>query len=88
MSRFLSTLTLIVATLLGASLVSSDQIQPLLDVGEERQISEKASQIKIDSYEKKQYEVAISEFSKVPLHGEHYSEAQHYIDLINLNNLI
>ena len=37
----------------------------------------------IDSYEKKQYEVAISEFSKVPLHGEHYSEAQHYLDLIN-----
>ena len=37
----------------------------------------------IDSYEKKQYEVAISEFSKVPLHAEHYSEAQHYLDLIN-----
>ena len=37
----------------------------------------------IDAYEKQQFEVAISEFSKVPLHGEHYSEAQHYLDLIN-----
>ena len=37
----------------------------------------------IFAYEKRQYEVAISEFSKVPLHREHYSEAQHYLDLIN-----
>ena len=41
----------------------------------------------IDAYEKQQFEVAISEFSKVPLHGEHYSEAQHYIDLINYDRL-
>ena len=41
----------------------------------------------IDAYEKRQYEVAISEFSKVPLHGEHYSEAQNYIDLINYEML-
>ena len=37
----------------------------------------------IVAYEKQQFEVAIFEFSKVPLHGEHYSEAQHYLDLIN-----
>ena len=37
----------------------------------------------IVAYKKQQFEVAISEFSKVPLHGEHYSEAQHYLDLIN-----
>jgi len=41
----------------------------------------------IDAYEKQQFEVAISEFSKVPLHGEHYSEAQYYIDLINYERL-
>ena len=41
----------------------------------------------IEAYEKQQFEVAISEFSKVPLHGEHYSEAQHYIDLINYEML-
>ena len=41
----------------------------------------------VDAYEKQQYEVAISEFSKVPLHGEHYSEAQYYIDLINYEML-
>ena len=41
----------------------------------------------IDAYEKQQFEVAISEFSKVPLHGEHYSEAQHYIDQINYDKL-
>lgn len=41
----------------------------------------------IDAYEKKQLEVAISEFSKVPLHGEHYSEAQQYINLINYEKL-
>ena len=39
----------------------------------------------IVAYEKQQFEVAISEFLKVPLHGEHYSEAQNYIDLINLS---
>ena len=37
----------------------------------------------IDAYEKQQFAVAISEFSKVPLHVEHYSDAQHYLDLIN-----
>ena len=41
----------------------------------------------IVAYKKQQFEVAISEFSKVPLHGEHYSEAQHYIDLINYETL-
>ena len=41
----------------------------------------------IDAYEKQQFDVAISEFSKVPLHGEHFSEAQHYIDLINYEKL-
>ena len=41
----------------------------------------------IDAYEKQQFEVAISEFSKVPLHGESYSEAQHYLDLINYERL-
>ena len=37
----------------------------------------------IDAYEKEQFEIAISEFSKVPLHGGYFSEAQHYLDLIN-----
>ena len=41
----------------------------------------------IDAYEKQQFEVAISEFSKVPLHGEHYSDAQYYLDLINYEKL-
>ena len=41
----------------------------------------------MDAYEKQQFEVAISEFSKVPLHGEDYSKAQHYIDLINYERL-
>ena len=41
----------------------------------------------IDAYEKQQFEVAISEFSKVPLHGEYYSEAQHYLNLINYEML-
>ena len=41
----------------------------------------------IDAYEKQQFEVAISEFSKVPLHGEHYSEAQHYLNQINYEML-
>jgi len=41
----------------------------------------------IDAYEKQQLEVAISEFSKVPLHGEDYSEAQHYLNLINYEML-
>ena len=49
MRRFFSTLTFIVATLLGSTLVLGDQIQPLLDVGEERQKSEQVSQTKIDS---------------------------------------
>ena len=40
---------IIVATLLGSTLVFSDQIQPLLDIGEERQVTEQASQTKIDS---------------------------------------
>ena len=41
----------------------------------------------IDAYEKQQLEVAISEFSKVPLHGEDYSKAQHYLNLINYEML-
>jgi hypothetical protein len=46
----LSTFPLIVvATLLGSSLTFADQIQPLLDVGEQRQNSEQVSQTKIDS---------------------------------------
>ena len=49
MRRFFSTLTLLVATLLGSALAFSDQIQPLLDVAEERAKSEQVSQIKIDS---------------------------------------
>jgi len=49
MRRFFSTLTLLVATLLGSALALSDQIQPLLDVAEERAKSEQVSQIKIDS---------------------------------------
>ena len=45
----LSTFPLIVvATLLGSSLAFADQIQPLLDVGEQRQNSEQVSQTKID----------------------------------------
>ena len=40
---------IIVATLLGSTFVFADQIQPLLDIGEERQKSEQASQTKIDS---------------------------------------
>ncbi len=40
---------IIVATLLGSTLVLADQIQPLLDIGEERQKSEQVSQSKIDS---------------------------------------
>ena len=49
MRRFFSTLTLLVATLLGSALALSDQIQPLLDVAVERAKSEQVSQIKIDS---------------------------------------
>jgi len=46
----LSTFPLIVvATLLGSSLALTDQIQPLLDIGEQRQNLEQASQTKIDS---------------------------------------
>ena len=46
----LSTFPLIVvATLLGSSLTFADQIQPLLDIGEQRQNSEQVSQTKIDS---------------------------------------
>lgn len=45
----LSTFPLIVvATLLGSSLTFADQIQPLLDIGEQRQNSEQVSQTKID----------------------------------------
>ena len=45
----LSTFPLIVvATLLGSSLALTDQIQPLLDIGEQRQNSEQVSQTKID----------------------------------------
>jgi hypothetical protein len=40
---------IIVAALLGSTLVFADQIQPLLDIGEERQKSEQVSQSKIDS---------------------------------------
>ena len=49
MRRFFSTLTLLVATLLGSALALSDQIQPLLDVAVERAKSEQVSQTKIDS---------------------------------------
>ena len=46
----LSTFPLIVvATLLGSSIALTDQIQPLLDIGEQRQNLEQASQTKIDS---------------------------------------
>ena len=45
----LSTFPLIVvATLLGSSLAFADQIQPLLDIGKQRQNSEQVSQTKID----------------------------------------
>jgi len=45
----LSTFPLIVvAALLGSSLAFADQIQPLLDIGEQRQNSEQVSQTKID----------------------------------------
>jgi hypothetical protein len=37
-----------VSTLLGSSLAFTDQIQPLLDIGEQRQNSEQVSQTKID----------------------------------------
>ena len=37
----------------------------------------------VDAYEKEQFEIAISEFSKVPLHAEYFSDAQHYLNLIN-----
>ena len=47
--RGFNTSILTVAMLLGSTIIFSDQIQPLLDVGEERQVNEKASQIKIDS---------------------------------------
>jgi len=46
----LSTFPLIVVvTLLGSSLALTDQIQPLLDIGEQRQNLEQVSQTKIDS---------------------------------------
>ena len=46
----LSTFPLImVVILLGSTFVMADQIQPLLDVGEQRAKSEQASQTKIDS---------------------------------------
>jgi len=40
---------IVVATLLGSSLALTDQIQPLLDIGEQRQNLEQVSQTKIDS---------------------------------------
>ena len=49
MRRFFITLTFLVPTLLGSALVLSDQIQPLLDVAEERADQEQVSQTKIDS---------------------------------------
>ena len=49
MKRLSTFLLITVATLLGSTLVFSDQIQPLLDIGEERQKTEQVSQTKIDS---------------------------------------
>ena len=49
MRRFFITLTFLVPTLLGSALVLSDQIQPLLDVAEDRANLEQVSQTKIDS---------------------------------------
>ncbi len=49
MKRLSTFLLIVVATLLGSSLAFADQIQPLLDIGEQRQNSEQVSQTKIDS---------------------------------------
>lgn len=37
----------------------------------------------VSAYEQKQFQVAISEFSKVPQHSPDYAEAQNYLNLIN-----
>ena len=48
MKRLSTFLIIVVSTLLGSSLALTDQIQPLLDIGEQRQNSEQVSQTKID----------------------------------------
>ena len=48
MKRLWKTIILTTGLILGSSIVISDQIQPLLDVGEKRQKAEKSSQAKID----------------------------------------
>ena len=48
MKRLSTFLLIVVSTLLGSSLAFTDQIQPLLDIGEQRQNSEQVSQTKID----------------------------------------
>ena len=48
MKRLWKTIILTTGLILGSSIVISDQIQPLLDVGEKRQKAEKTSQAKID----------------------------------------
>ena len=48
MKRLSTFLLIVVSTLLGSSLALTDQIQPLLDIGEQRQNSEQVSQTKID----------------------------------------
>ena len=48
MKRLWKTIILTTSLLMGSSIIISDQIQPLLDVGEKRQKAEKTSQAKID----------------------------------------
>ena len=48
MKRLWKTIILTTGLLMGSSLIISDQIQPLLDIGEKRQKAEKTSQAKID----------------------------------------
>lgn len=48
MKRLWKTIILTLVLVTGSSIVISDQIQPLLDVGEARQKAEKSSQAKVD----------------------------------------
>ena len=55
---------IVVATLLGSSLALTDQIQPLLDIGEQRQNLEQVSQTKIDSMDE-DTSLIVNEFKTV-----------------------
>jgi hypothetical protein len=64
MKRLWKTGILSLGLILGSSILISDQIQPLLDVGQERQKAEKSSQTKIDKMDE-DTSLIINEFKTV-----------------------